>query len=84
VLLFEQAKSSCYSPSTIEQTAHFDHKPRTAWVFVRLLLHRRSVGGGCFSLNSQVKSSGHSPNFIETKPTNTATPRSSWAAAGPF
>ena len=38
-------KSSCYSPNVIEQTAHCDHKPLVAWVFVRLLLHRRSAAG---------------------------------------
>ena len=40
-----QVKSSCYSPNFIEQTAHCDHKPRAAWVCVRLLLHRRSAAG---------------------------------------
>ena len=40
-----QVKSSCYSPKFIEQTAHCDHKPRAAWVHVRLLLHRRSAAG---------------------------------------
>ena len=40
-----QVKSSCYSPNFIEQTAHCDHKPRAALVFVRLLLHRRSAAG---------------------------------------
>ena len=40
-----QVKSSCYSPNFIEQTAHCDHKPRAAWVYVRLLLHRRSAAG---------------------------------------
>ena len=38
-----QVKLSCYSPNFIEQTAHCDHKPRAAWVFVRVLLHRRSA-----------------------------------------
>ena len=38
-------KSSCYSPNFIEQTAHCDHKPRAAWMHVRLLLHRRSAAG---------------------------------------
>ena len=40
-----QVKSSCYSPNFIEQTAHCDHKPQAAWVYVRLLLHRRSAAG---------------------------------------
>ena len=40
-----QVKSSCHSPNSTEQTAHCDHKPRVAWVFVRLLLHRRSAAG---------------------------------------
>lgn len=39
------AISGCYSPNVIEQTAHCDHKPRAAWVYVRLLLHRRSAAG---------------------------------------
>ena len=38
-------KSSCHSPNSIEQTVHCDHKPRTAWVHVRLLLHRWSAAG---------------------------------------
>ena len=38
-------KSSCYSRNFIEQTPHCDHKPRAAWVYVRLLLHRRSAAG---------------------------------------
>ena len=38
-------KSSCHSPNFIEQTAHCDHKPRAAWVYVRLLLHWRSAAG---------------------------------------
>ena len=28
-----------------KKKAHCDHKPRVAWVFVRLLLHRRSAAG---------------------------------------
>ena len=42
-------KSSCYSPNFVEQTAHCDHKPRAVWVYVRLLLHRRSAASwaGC-------------------------------------
>ena len=39
-----QVKSSRYSPNFIEQAAYCDHKPRVAWVYVRLLLHRRSSG----------------------------------------
>ena len=34
-----------HSPSFIEQAVHCDHMPRVAWVFVRLLLHRRSAAG---------------------------------------
>jgi hypothetical protein len=37
--------SSCNSPSCIEQTAHCDHKPRAAWVFVRMLPHPCSAAG---------------------------------------
>ena len=40
-----KVKSSCYSPNFIEQAAHCDHKPRAAWVYVRLLLHRHSAAG---------------------------------------
>ena len=42
---FGQVRSGCYSPNFIEQKAHCDHKPRAAWVHVRLLLHRRSAAG---------------------------------------
>ena len=37
------------SGATPMQKAHCDHKPRAAWVFMRLLLHRRSAVGwaGC-------------------------------------
>ena len=40
-----QIKSRCCSLNFIEQTVRCDHKPRAAWVFVRLLLHRRSAAG---------------------------------------
>ena len=40
-----QVKSSDYSPNFTEQTAHCDHKPRAAWVYVRLLIHWRSAAG---------------------------------------
>ena len=40
-----QVKPSSYSPNFMEQTAHCDHKPRAAWVYVRLLLHRLSAAG---------------------------------------
>ena len=51
-----QVKPGCYSPNSIEQTAHCDHKPRAAWVFVRLLLHRRSAAGwaGCMIYSALV------------------------------
>ena len=45
LIINREVKSNCYSPNFIEQTAHCDHKPRAAWVFVRLLLHRRSAAG---------------------------------------
>ena len=38
-------KLSYYSPNFIEQTARFNHKPRAAWVYVRMLLNRRSAAG---------------------------------------
>ena len=43
--IFTQVKLSCYSLNFIEQAAHYDHKPRAAWLHVRLLVHRRSAAG---------------------------------------
>ena len=43
VFFLVQVKLSCYSPNFIEQTAHCDHRPRAAWVFMRLLFDRRSA-----------------------------------------
>ena len=42
----KQSKLLYNSPNFIEQTAYYDHKPRAAWVVVRLLLHRRSPKRG--------------------------------------
>ena len=50
-----QVKSSCYSPNFIEKTAHCDHKPRAACVYVRLLLHRHNGGLSFVYISPKVK-----------------------------
>ena len=35
--MWGQVKSSFHSPYFIEQTAHYDHKTRAAWVYGALL-----------------------------------------------
>jgi len=45
VLVLIHKSSQNLPPKFIEQTAHCDHKPRAAWAFVRLLLHRCSAAG---------------------------------------
>ena len=72
-----QVKSSCTFPNFIEQTAHCDHKPRAAWVHVRMFLRRRSAAGWaeCMIYSALVSfSSPYILTFLKLR-------RSGWSAS---
>ena len=52
--VWELVKSSFYSPNFMEHIAHCDHKPRSAWVFMRLVLHRHSATREPFGLDGEL------------------------------